>query len=440
MRLLLGLFVTSITLGCASEAVVRGAGGNPQGGQNGEPEQGADGPCAAAPAATVLSASILGRGSIDLTRERVAFGFVDTKGVPTVLLRNAVGGEETLEARFATAPVAYERYGAGYITTSLAHNGDRFGFGWYTERPLSSSGGVWSTMFATLSAADASTSSPTKGNDDTGRRGPDDLVQARLPSVAPFGDGFLMAWDDTRTKEPVTTGTNLSNWGGIYARTYSATGQGQARDVQIAQPTSKLGFAGVTDGAHGMAIWTRIDPQWNATVHARAGTTFAPAEAPKPVAEVVDYDGRAPVAAALGADGDVLLVVGRNTSQTGEPGAWKVGTMKLTMTGAAKTSYADWKEGDLANPSVFATEDGYVVAAHEVDAEGATSALRFFWLDLEGNRLKEARSELVADRDHLVSQAAIWAKGDTVRAAVLVEPVQAESGAAEVKLLTVCAP
>ncbi len=435
---LASLFAFAALAACSNETIVVKAA--PAGPDDVDPGAGADGgdgsePCAPVAAAPVLDATIFGRGALDYAGDTLGFAYVDAQGTPTIQIL----------ARDAAAPakvtwpdsVRVSHYGSSYVTTSLAHNGERFGFGWYTERPFASTDGVWSTMFATATTAGAKTLA-TPGNDDTGRSGSDDMVQASGPRAMPSGDGFMLAWQDTRTKEPRVTGVNLALWGGIYARAYDAEGRGAPRDVQIAQPTRPSGLVGVTDGVTSMPIWTVDDGKFKTTLHARAETTFTPAEAPPALATFESYSASG-LAAARGADGTVLAVVTRKDKGD----VAHVGSVTIGMSASAKSAYADWSEVGLTDVAVSPTATGFVVAALETTGAepDAKRALRFFWLDASGARIADAKSDLALGADVRVTSLAVHASGSRVEAAVLVAPATAtnDGRAVRVHRAVVCA-
>jgi hypothetical protein len=433
--LLISLLISIASVACTTETVTSpndGAGGDEGGDGDGSGAPGGDssGPCAPAEATKVLQAKVLGSASVAFAGDRLGFAYVGASGAPTL----EVFDQDTDAPRktVLASTVKYQHYGAGYITTSLASNGDTFGFGWYTERPFQSTDGVWSTAFATVSGADGSKSAATPGNADHGRGGTDDMVQASHPSVMALGDGFLLAWSDLREKEPTATGVNLAGWGGIYARAYDAEGNGAASDVQIAQPTGMDAFAGVSDGDVAMPIWANTDEDTGFTeeIHARPASTFTPASEPAPAATFENHASHRALGAARGANGDVLVVADREDAD----GKAHAGALTLTSAGKAKAKYADFPEEGLSRVAVAATASGWVVAAFESASAGASefapTALRIFWLDADGKRVGEATSALSIGDDVEVSGPALRVSGDAVTAAFAVRAAGASSGAA----------
>lgn len=432
MRSLASLLTLTALAACTSETIIQKAPTGDPGSEEtpGAPSGGEGAACADAAASSVLEASVLGSASVDFAGDTLGLAFVDARGVATVSMLGKGAAQPTV----VTWPgaVVYEKYGASYVTTSLAHAGERFGFGWYTERTSGTEAGFWSTRFATVTTAGASTPEED-GNNDKGRSGSDDIVTAIRPQVAGVGDGFIMAWDDMRTKEPRTTGVNLASWRGLYARTFDASGRGASRDVQIAQPTRASGFAAVAAGAEALAIWSVDASDFTTTIHTRVGTSFTPATAPPAVGTFVTYSG-SDLVAARGADGTVLVVATRSQNDYKA----RAGSLTLTATGAARTPYADWPEVGLTHVGVTATDDGFVAAALEQigDAPNVKHALRVMWLDRAGERVKESRSDVALGAGEEVRpKLAVRASGARVEVALVASAKEPANGPRATRVL-----
>jgi hypothetical protein len=448
VRPILLVSLSALLLACTERTVVQRAGDpGPDGGVGSSGERAV---CEPSDTALVVSAEVVGVPSIALAGSRLALGYVDPRGVPTVRLHDlapGAGASEPTSATWDTAKVRWESMGAWSVMTSLAHNGDRLGFGWSTERSFpGASKGVRSTRFATVSVTGEDASPAVRGNDDAGRSGSDDKVEAFAPKVSPFADRFLLLWNDTRTKEPVVQNVNLALWSGVYGRTYDAHGQGASRDVQIAQPSGCYAKAGAAGATGGMALWMApIGYHRQVNLHARhaeGGDDFTPAEPPPPVA-TFDPGGSSPsIAAATGPGGRVLVVVAQEDVNAEQGAPWSLfGTVLLTAKGSVVTGYAEWSERTLETPAVVATDDGWVVAAYERD-DGAVTGLRVFWLDASGQRTHEARSNLSLGEDQVARAMSISASGRTVRVGFVAEPAARGGDVAEIEAhsATFCAP
>ena len=422
--------------GCTTEAA---GGGDGKGDPKDKDKDGEDvASCDPSDATVVLSATILGYATVDFAGEQLGFGYIDEDGAPTVQIHD-VTAAETVTAQWSKKVVS-EHYGSSYIRTSLAHNGDTFGFGWYTEADRIKEKDTWTTRFGTVAADSGETTSVADGNDDYGRAGSEDMVQARNPHVMPFGEGFLMTWDDVRTAEPTELNVNVAGWKGIYGRRYDAKGKAAANDVQIAQAGSPASITGVSDGTRVMPIWSVEDGKYHSRLYARSESVFTPVKV-KPLEELDSYR-TTQLAAALGPDGDVLVVVER---WTGYSGPTTLGSMLLSMSGTVKESYADWDDAPLRSPALVATKDGYVVAGYEMAKEDTPDALatavRILWLDAAGQRLSEEHVELSLAEGTHVGKLALRVQGATVQVAFTTEAAQYYNQPfdAEVHVATVCA-
>lgn len=183
-----------------------------------------------------------GSGSaLVLTEGYVAIGHIDAANLPTVSFASRADGAVKHVA--VSRAIDARKYGAKSAALIFAH--DRFGLAFTTER-VSSDGtqsGLQAIAFATVDPATGAVSDALYANnelDRTGGGGRGGYVTARSPSVHPTAAGFLVAWEDFRTKEPVVTGINLFGWTGIYATAFDARGEPLASDGQIAQPTALL--------------------------------------------------------------------------------------------------------------------------------------------------------------------------------------------------------
>jgi hypothetical protein len=448
VRPILLVSLSALLLACTERTIVQRAG--EPGGDGGVETPGEQPVCVPSDADLVVSTDVVGVPSIAVAGSRLALGYVDPLGVPTVRvhgLASGAGASEPTSATWDTAKVRWETIGPGSVMTSLAHNGDRLGFGWSTERPFpGASNGVPSTRFATVSITGEDASPAVRGNDDAGRSGADDKVEAFAPTVTPFADEFLLLWNDTRTKEPVVQNVNLALWSGVYGRTYDAHGQDASRDVQITQPSLSYAKAGAAGGTGGTALWMApMGRHLEVNLHARyaeSGEDFTPAEPPVPVA-TFDPGGFSPsIAAASGPGGRILVVVAQEDVNAEQGAPWSLfGTLLLTGKGSVVTGYTDWSEPTLETPAVVATDDGWVVAAYERD-EGAIAALRVFWLDASGRRTHEARSTLSLGKDQVARAVSVSANGRTVRVGFVVEPAARGGDVAKIEAhsATFCAP
>ncbi len=366
--------------------------------------------CAPEAAAVSSEANVYGSGAVAFASSGgLGIAYVDTSGIPTLQLQGAT----TKKLTWPGARVEFDHYGPSYVTTSLAANGTRFGFGWYTERTSATSkaSGTWSTMFATASPS-GETSDAVMGNEDWGRSGTDDTVVADQPGVLPRGDGFLLVWNDMRTKEPRVMNVNLAGWHGLYARAFDANGEPTMTDEQVAQPTRTSARTGVADGEGAKVIWSVRESDFDTTIHVRSGTRFTPAEAPPPVATFKSYGTTDSLASARTANGEVLVVATRtdNASQK------HVGSLFLGRSGDVKTAWADWPDVGLEDVAVTASGTGFVVAA----VARATSELRVFVLDGSGARVRDEHIALPAPLTDktLLHAPAVRAAADTIDVAL----------------------
>jgi hypothetical protein len=345
-------------------------------------------------ATVVMSAEVLGSPSLDLSDAHLAFGYVDSASVPTVQVFD-VSTEAKVKGKWAVAPVAFAHYGSSYIRTSLAHQGERFGFGWYTERSTSliaGGSGVWATSFATMNASSGSVSPADYASPERGRHDSRDLVLAIDPVVSATSDGFFVSWRDTRTAEPAVMGVNIAGWIGLYGQAFDASGQASGSDVQVAQTTFPSSVLGLHAGGKLSMLWSGNADGNDHFLAMRtvSGTSFTPAEAPSPFATFLSYDALE-VAAAVGADGRTLVLT------TYRDGAGShLGSIVLGASGNVEQKLQAWPETGLRMPAVAATADGFVAVAVErgQNSTDGAAALRYFFLDASGQKISDARVAL----------------------------------------------
>lgn len=394
--------------------------------------------CAPFAPVSLLAVNALGIPSIDLSDSHLGFGYVDEKSIPTVASVD-LGTRDVATHGWSSARAVVTAEGSLGLRTSLAHQGDRFGFAWTSARASGRSG----LRFATLGPQDGAASDAELASPDSGRyTRSSDPVTASGPVVSPTPDGFFVSWTDIRTAEPAPQGVNLAGWTGLYGQAFDASGRAVGDDVQIEQSLLARSYAGVTAGDRFSFVFAGSNGSEGLDVFVRQGapSTFVPAPTPPALFRFAlrSSADRANALVAAGADGRALVVVGAR----GEAQAYS-GSLVLGANGKVETPYAAWEGTDFAPAALTAGPNGFVVASYELVTAGKpdVKAVTLLFLDANGAKTGQTRVELPSS-DGAVSALALRSTAQGTFVALVRSPARLEdrSNAYEVVLAKACPP
>jgi hypothetical protein len=374
-----------------------------------------------------------GSGSqLVFTDRYAALGYIDQAQLPTIMLHDRSDASTRQQAM--SFAIDARKYGARAAALTFAH--DRFALAFTTER-ASSDGtqtGLQAIAFATLNPETSKVSTAVYANNELDRTSGSGkgYVTARYPSVHPTADGFLVAWEDFRTKEPVVYGVNLFGWTGIYATPFTADGKSIAADGQIAQPTGMLqtsqAIASMPASRGQLVAWlARKDD--GVVLHTRVGPRDGRFQPWTPDAPELDLSksGARSLSLAHGSDGNYLAAIVAGDDHTDN----MLFLQLLTADGAPAADRVKLDGERLGAVAIGAANDRYVVAialttAPTYPAEAALSGVRLIEVGLDGKVITDRVEPIAIEGVTLDAALTLVPLEDRVELLLSTRPIRAD--------------